>query len=54
MGNDSGIEEANKEMHVRRKDKESLLQHNTVILFHDCKRDKYSWPEGRDKVRLTH
>ena len=53
MGNDSRIEEANKEMHVR-KDKESLLQHTTVTLFHDCERDKHSWHEGCDKVRLTY
>ena len=53
-GYDSGIEEANKEMHVRKKDKENLLQHNNVTLFHDCERDKCSWPEGHDKVRLTY
>ena len=54
MGNDSRIEEANKEMLVRKKDKESLLQHNTVTLFHDCERDKRSWHEECDKVRLTY
>ena len=46
----------NKKMHVREKEKESLLQHNVcynVTLFHDAERDKCSWHEGRDKVRLT-
>ena len=47
------MEAVNKKMHVREKEKESLLQHNNVTLFHDAERDKCSWHEGRDKVRLT-